>query len=99
MDRTVWCVFQKLPDERCPSLAAVCGSREVAQQVVQLSEEQERMQGVAVPSEWTLGEWSVLQGEVGEIQDIQQMSHILDPQREGVLEPTGPDAESGGSAA
>jgi len=84
MGRTVWCVFQKLPGESCPGLAAVCGSREVADELVEVSERDEREQGRPA-STWTVSAWSVLDGDVGKIDDIQHISDVMDPMRMGAI--------------
>lgn len=94
MSRTVWCVFQKLPGESCPALSAVCASREAAAQVARMSEEDERRMGQEV-SAWTVGEWGVLEGDVDELEEIQQISDVLDPMRAGAI----PMAEAAEAAA
>ena len=30
---TVWCVFERMPHEKCPALAAVCASPQVAEEL------------------------------------------------------------------
>ena len=84
MGRTVWCVFQRLPGESCPGLAAVCGSHEVAEELVEVSERDEREQGRPL-STWSISAWSVLDGDVAKIGDIQHISDVMDPMRAGVL--------------
>lgn len=84
MARKVWCVFQKLPGDGCPVLSSVCASREVAEEMARISEEDERGQG-RTPSRWTIRAWGVLEGGVGEIEDVQHISDVLDPMRAGVL--------------
>jgi hypothetical protein len=91
MARTVWCVFQRLPTESCPLLSAVCASREVADALVRVSEKEEQEQG-RPPSAWTISRWDVLEGGVEEIEEIQQISGVLDPMRDGVSVPSGEDA-------
>ena len=86
MTRKVWCVFQRLPGESCPALSAVCASREVAEEVVRLSEADDRGQG-RPESAWSIGAWGVLDGDVGEIANVQQISDVLDPMRTGTLPP------------
>ncbi|HET6764706.1 MAG TPA: hypothetical protein VFH27_13570 [Longimicrobiaceae bacterium] len=83
-EQSVCCVFQRLPGERCPSLAAICATRAVADDLVRMSEEDERQQGKPA-SVWTVETWSVLDGEVAKIGDIQQISDAMDPMRDGVL--------------
>ncbi len=90
----VWCVFQKLPGESCPSLSAICGSPEVAEGVARISEAEERDQGVPV-SEWTVRRWDVLDSGYGEIEDIQHISDVLDPMRAGTVPLDGSDGEDG----
>jgi hypothetical protein len=82
--QSVCCVFQRLPGEKCPSLAAICSTDSVAQELVRMSEEEERQQGKPA-SVWTVESWSVLDGEIGKIGGIQQISDVMDPMREGVL--------------
>ena len=87
-DQTVCCVFQRLPGERCPSLAAICATRQVADELARMSEEDERQQGKPA-SVWTVETWSVLDGGIDAIGDIQQISDVMGPMRTGVL----PDAD------
>lgn len=77
MARTVWCVFQRLEGESCPTLAAVCGSRDVAERLV--------ADGEGEAGEWTISAWSVVETELPDIQEIDQMSDALDPWRAGTL--------------
>lgn len=81
---SVWCVFQRLPHERCPNLSAICRTSAVAEQLVRMSEEEERQQGKPA-SAWTVEQWSVLDREMGKIESIQQISDVMDPMRAGVL--------------
>ncbi|MDB4948360.1 MAG: hypothetical protein JWM27_1009 [Gemmatimonadetes bacterium] len=81
---SVWCVFQRLPGERCPSLAAICRTRAVADELVRGSEEDDRQQGKPA-STWSVEQWSVLDGELKAIGDIRQISDVMDNMREGVL--------------
>ncbi|HEX2092557.1 MAG TPA: hypothetical protein VHG28_09160 [Longimicrobiaceae bacterium] len=94
MAQRVWCVFQRLPGESCPGLAAVCASREAAETLVRISEKDEAEQGRPL-SAWTIRSWGVLDGEVGKIDDIQHISDVLDPMREGVL-PVEEESAAGG---
>lgn len=84
MGQTVWCVFQKLPGEPRPVLSAVCARQEVAESVVRLGEEDERVRRLP-PSTWSCNEWSVLDGDLAEVEEIQRMSEALDPLRAGTL--------------
>lgn len=86
MAQRVWCVFQKLPGESCPSLAAVCASRGVAEEVARMSEDDDREQGRPA-SEWTISAWGVLDGDVGAVREAQRISDALDPMRAGALPP------------
>lgn len=86
MAQKVWCVFQRLPGEGCPALAAVCASREVAEEVARMSEDDDREQGRPA-SAWSISAWGVLDGEVAEMRGLQQISDALDPMRAGVLPP------------
>lgn len=91
MREQVWCVFQKLAGERCPTLSAVCASRDVADTMA----ERGRLEQAAAGDEgceWSVSAWSVLDGELGEIENIEQISHVLDPMRDGVARPPEPGA-------
>jgi hypothetical protein len=94
-EQSVCCVFQRLPGERCPSLAAICATRAVADDLVRMSEDEERQQGKPA-SVWTVETWSVLDGEVAKIGDIQQISDVMDPMRDGVLPESAGDWETSG---
>lgn len=84
MAQKVWCVFQKLPGESCPALSAVCASREVADEVARMSEEDDRQQE-RPPSAWTVSAWGVLEGDVAEMRGVQQISDSLDNLRAGAI--------------
>jgi hypothetical protein len=84
MSQKVWCVFQRLPGESCPALSAVCASREVAGEVARMSAEDDRRQERA-PSAWTIAAWGVLDGDVAELQGVQQISGSLDNMRAGAI--------------
>lgn len=84
MSQKVWCVFQKLPGESCPGLSAVCASREVAEEVARMSEEDDRQQE-RPPSAWTIAAWGVLDGDVEEMRGVQQISDSLDNMRAGAI--------------
>ncbi len=96
MARTVWCVFQRLPTESCPALSAICDSPEVAAALVRVSEAEEKEQGRPV-SAWTVSRWDVLEGGMKEIEQIQQISDVMDPMRDGVSVPA--DGDGGESEA
>ena len=82
----VWCVFQRLPGEDCPKLAAVCASAEAAESLVALSRREQAQMGEA-PGEWSAERWSVLRGDMGGIEAADQISHALDPMREATAIP------------
>lgn len=82
MAQKVWCVFQRLPGESCPALSSICASREVAEAVAEMSEKDEREQGIPA-SEWSVRSWDVLDGSYGEMESILQISDVLDPMRAG----------------
>jgi hypothetical protein len=90
MAERVWCVFQKLPGERCPTLSAICASASTAAELVALSQREEESSG-ARRSEWSVTAWTVLRDEVAQIEDIDHISHVLDPMRDGLADP--PDRE------
>jgi hypothetical protein len=93
MAGTVWCVFQKLPDEKCPSLSAVCRTRSVADATVESSRREERGSGLP-ESEWIIQEWTVMDRKTEhDAEQAEQISHVLDPMRAGVLPGDGPDEE------
>jgi hypothetical protein len=93
MHAQVWCVFQRLPDERCPTLAAVCVSRAVAERVADLGR-QEHAGESGGASEWSVSAWTVLDSELSEMEEIGHISHVLDPMREGLALP--PDGQGRG---
>ena len=86
MTDIVWCVFQKLPGENCPKLAAVCASAEAAESLVALSRREQTQMGEA-PGEWTAERWSVLREGMSGIEAADQISHVLDPMREATAIP------------
>lgn len=93
MSQKVWCVFQKLPGESCPSLSAVCASREVARMSEEDDREQERP-----PSTWSIAAWGVLDGDVAEMRGVQQISDSLDNMRAGAIPADEAEDEPAGSA-
>ena len=94
MPTMVWCVFQRLPEEKCPSLSAVCASAEIAEELVELNRREQRDAGEP-EGEWTLSPWTVLDQKIGEVDEADRISHVLDPMRAGVAVPAG---EDGGEA-
>ncbi|HEX8692514.1 MAG TPA: hypothetical protein VF746_08855 [Longimicrobium sp.] len=96
MGETVWCVFQKLPNEKCPTLSAVCRTHAVAEAVCESSRRE--AQGSGEPEgEWLIREWSVLDAEAERrAEEADQISHVLDPMRAGVaVSEADADAEAG----
>lgn len=93
MSHRVWCVFQRLPGESCPALSSICASREVAEAVAEMGERDEREQGTE-PSAWTISSWDVLEGDPRELEDIRQISDVLDPMRAGAVPPEEDSAPS-----
>ena len=86
MTKTVWCVFEQLPEERCPALAAVCASVEVAEALVELGRREKEADGEPA-GEWTVTPWTVLDRQVGRIDRADQISHVLDPMRGALAYP------------
>jgi hypothetical protein len=83
---TVWCVFERLPHEKCPALCAVCASAEVAEEMVTLSRREKEADGEP-PGEWTVTPWTVLDRQVAKIASADQISHVLDPMRGALAYP------------
>jgi hypothetical protein len=83
---SVWCVFQRLPGEECPRLAAVCASREAAESQLALSHREQEEMGEA-PGEWTVQRWSVLEADVRQVEAADQISHALTGVRDALVEP------------
>jgi hypothetical protein len=83
MSDRVWCVFQKLPGERCATLTALCRSRELAERLVVL-ERAEALAAAEPSSEWVVTAWTILEDEGDELERIEEISHVLDPMRRGV---------------
>lgn len=93
MAGTVWCVFQKLRDEKCPSLSAVCRTRAVAHATVESSRREEQGSGLPA-SEWIIQKWTVMDRKTEhDAEQAEQISHVLDPMRAGVLPGNGSDEE------
>ena len=86
MAKTVWCVFERLPEERCPALTAVCASIEVAEELVELGRREKEADGEPA-GEWTVTPWTVLDRQVGRIDRADQISHVLDPMRGALAYP------------
>jgi hypothetical protein len=84
--KTVWCVFERLPEERCPALTAVCASIEVAEELVELGRREKEADGEP-PGEWTVTPWTVLDRQVARIDRADQISHVLDPMRGALAYP------------
>ena len=98
MAQKVWCVYKKLPGESCPALSAVCASREVAEEVARMSEEDDREQE-RPPTTWTVSVWGVLDGGVAEMRGVQQISDSLDNLRAGAIPPDDAEAAPAAPAA
>jgi hypothetical protein len=93
MGDTVWCVFQKLPEEKCPTLSAVCRTRGVAEALVESSRREAKESGEP-DGEWIVREWTVLDRKAErQAERIEQISHVLDPMRAG--EAAGAEGEPG----
>jgi hypothetical protein len=86
MAKTVWCVFERLPEEKCPALAAVCASIEVAEELVELGRREKEAEGEPA-GEWTVTPWTVLDRQMGRIDRADQISHVLDPMRGALAYP------------
>ena len=86
MAGAVWCVFQRLPGEACPRLAAVCASREAAESQLSLSNREQEQMGESA-GEWTIERWSVLEADVRSIEDADQISHALSGVRDAIADP------------
>lgn len=86
MSETVWCVFQKLPADPCPSLFAICRSGPAAEKVVERSRGEQREAGEP-EGEWTIRTWSVLEDDERGMAGIDQISHVLDPMRAALALP------------
>jgi hypothetical protein len=91
MPKTVWCVFERLPEERCPALTAVCASAEVAEALAELSRREKEADGEPA-GEWTISAWMVLDRQVGRIETADRISHVLDPMRGALAYPATADA-------
>ena len=86
MGDVVWCVFQRLPGEECPRLAAVCASREAAESQVALSHREQEEMGESA-GEWTVERWSLLEADVRPMEAADQISHALTGVRDALAEP------------
>jgi hypothetical protein len=86
MAETVWCVFERLPQQKCPALAAVCVSAEVAERVVELYRREKAADGEP-PGEWNVAAWTVLDQQLGGLDRADQISHVLDPMRGALAYP------------
>ena len=93
MAHKVWCVFQRLPNEKCPTLSAICRTRAVAEAVCESSRRDAEGTGDA-ESQWTISEWTVLDRRAEhEVDEAAQISHVLDNMRAGVAVPRDGDGE------
>lgn len=90
MTETVWCVFQKLPGDRCPSLSAICSSERAAQAMVEMNRREQQEMGEA-EGEWSFSRWSVLDQEVQQLESADQISHVLGPMRGAIAIPPDED--------
>ena len=97
MLKTVWCVFERLPQEKCPALNAVCASAEVAEALVTLSRREKEADGEPA-GEWTISPWTVLDRQVGRIETADQISHVLDPMRGALAYPAAGEPPGPGDA-
>jgi hypothetical protein len=86
MAKTVWCVFERLPHEKCPSLSAVCASAEVAEEMCEMARREKEADGEP-GSEFTISAWTVLDRQVRKIGQADQISHVLDPMRGALAYP------------
>ncbi len=86
MAETVWCVFQKLPGDHCPTLSAICGSERAAQAMVEMNQREQQEMSEA-EGEWTFSRWSVLDHEVQSLESADQISHVLGPMRGAIAIP------------
>jgi hypothetical protein len=86
MAKTVFCVFERLPHEKCPTLAAICASAEVAEEVVEMSRREKEADGEP-ESEFTITPWTVLDRQVRKIDRADMISHVLDPMRGALAYP------------
>ena len=92
MASMVWCVFQRLPQEKCPTLSAVCASAEVAEEVVELSRREKRDDGEP-EGDWSISPWTVLEGHMQSVDSADRISHVLDPMRGALAFPAPPPEE------
>jgi hypothetical protein len=88
---TVWCVFQRLPGERCATLVAVCVSEAAAARVVELERGEQTDDDAG--TEWSVSAWSVLGEALDGVHDVTQISHVLDPMRVGLAVPPEEDGD------
>jgi hypothetical protein len=80
-------VFERLPNEKCPALTAVCASAEVAEELCELSRREKAADGEPA-GEWSVTPWTVLHRNVGRIDRADQISHVLDPMRGALAYPS-----------
>jgi hypothetical protein len=92
MAKTVWCVFERLPHEKCPALSAVCASAEVAEEMCEMARREKEADGEP-ESELTITPWTVLDRQVRKIDRADQISHVLDPMRGALAYPSANGAD------
>ena len=92
MAKTVWCVFERLPHEKCPALSAVCASAEVAEEMCEMARREKEADGEPA-SEFTVTAWTVLDRQVRRIDRADQISHVLDPMRGALAYPSANGAD------
>jgi len=92
MAKTVWCVFERLPEEKCPALTAICASIEVAEELVELGRREKEADGEPA-GEWSVTPWTVLDRQVRRIDSADQISHVLDPMRGALAYPAANQAD------
>jgi hypothetical protein len=86
MTRTVWCVFERLPEEKCAALSAICVSAEVAEQVMEMARREKEAEGEPA-GDWSVAPWTVLDRHLGGMDRADQISHVLDPMRGALAHP------------
>jgi len=94
MAKTVWCVFERLPHEKCPALSAVCASAEVAEEMCEMARREKEADGEP-ESEFTVTPWTVLDRQVHKINRADQISHVLDPMRGALAWPAASGLDGG----
>jgi hypothetical protein len=92
MAKTVWCVFERLPNETCAALTAVCASPEVAEELCEMSRREKEADGEPA-GDWSVTPWTVLDRNVKRIDQADQISHVLDPMRGALAYPSAAEEE------